>query len=237
MMERYQQRDQTDAVSAINILAGLWLIVSTWIFGFVPDEGATWNSIIVGIVVAILAAGRFSRGVAARGLSWVNGVLAVWMIISPFVYGYATNPGRTWNSIVVGIIVLVVALASATGDERAEGSGERGLSPWTPFGWRHGSTVRPEGLFRGVGPRGYRRGDEQIRTEICECMADDARLDASEIDIRVNGGAVILQGTVPDRFARRLAGELSASVGGVRDVTNELRLAGTAAADKPRKVA
>lgn len=39
----------------VNLILGLWLIVSPWLLGFSSTAGAMWNSVIVGFVVAILA--------------------------------------------------------------------------------------------------------------------------------------------------------------------------------------
>ena len=77
---------------------------------------------------------------------------------------------------------------------------------------------------RGKGPRGYSRSDERIRELICERMLDDDLLDASNIDVRVENGEVILRGTVPERRAKRYAEELAEQCGGVVDVMNSLRV-------------
>lgn len=39
----------------VNLILGLWLIISPWVLGFSTVAGAMWNSLIVGIVVAILS--------------------------------------------------------------------------------------------------------------------------------------------------------------------------------------
>ncbi|HHV56018.1 MAG TPA: SPW repeat protein [Firmicutes bacterium] len=39
----------------VNIILGLWLIVSPWVLKFSDQSTPMWNSIIVGIVVAILS--------------------------------------------------------------------------------------------------------------------------------------------------------------------------------------
>lgn len=38
-----------------NVLLGLWFIASPWVFGFSANGGALWNSIVAGVLVAILA--------------------------------------------------------------------------------------------------------------------------------------------------------------------------------------
>jgi len=39
----------------INVLLGIWLILSPWILHFTTDSKATTNAIIVGVIVGLLA--------------------------------------------------------------------------------------------------------------------------------------------------------------------------------------
>jgi hypothetical protein len=100
----------TKVSSGLNFLAGIYLLISAWIGGVSPGNRA--NGIIFGIIVAVLAALRFSES-TGRWASWLNALIGIWMIISPWVYGYA-GQSWMWNSIVVGIIVLVLGVWSAT---------------------------------------------------------------------------------------------------------------------------
>ena len=105
---------QVKVASGLNFLAGIWIVISAWVYGAVYTSGSAWNSIIVGIVIAAFAAIRFFSPRSAVGLSWINALLGIWMIISPWVYGYAsTNTPRMWNSVIFGIIVLILGVWSA----------------------------------------------------------------------------------------------------------------------------
>jgi osmotically-inducible protein OsmY len=70
-----------------------------------------------------------------------------------------------------------------------------------------------------------RRPDEALTRELQEILTQDPELDASEIDVEVEGGAVTLRGTVDSGDAKLLAEELVESVTGVREVHNQLRVA------------
>lgn len=37
------------------MVLGVWLILSPWILGFSGEAGATWNAVIVGLLVGLLA--------------------------------------------------------------------------------------------------------------------------------------------------------------------------------------
>ena len=83
---------------------------------------------------------------------------------------------------------------------------------------------RGEGRFRGRGPRNYRRSDERVREEVCDRLTDNEWLDASEVEVGVAAGEVILTGTVDSRYAKRLAESIAESVAGVTNVQNNLRV-------------
>jgi osmotically-inducible protein OsmY len=52
-----------------------------------------------------------------------------------------------------------------------------------------------------VGPRDWRRADEEILADVCERMAEHSRLEAHGIDIAVANGEVSRQGVVVRRAA------------------------------------
>jgi osmotically-inducible protein OsmY len=81
------------------------------------------------------------------------------------------------------------------------------------------------GKFRGRGPKSYRRSDERIHEEINDRLTENEWLDASDVDVSVNSGVVILSGMVDSRYAKRLAEDIADSVSGVVNVQNNLRVA------------
>lgn len=68
------------------------------------------------------------------------------------------------------------------------------------------------------------RPDERIKTDVVDQMAWDNRIDASNISVRVDGGRVELDGTVPRTWARWAAEDDAWVVEGVTDVENRLQL-------------
>jgi osmotically-inducible protein OsmY len=102
------------------------------------------------------------------------------------------------------------------------------LYEWS--GWPHST-----GGYAGRGPKGYQRSDERIREDVCDRLADDPLVDASDIEINVKNGEVTLSGSVIDRGQKRRSEDVIERVSGVREVHNNLRVnrspdvAGTAA--------
>ena len=72
--------------------------------------------------------------------------------------------------------------------------------------------------------RNYRRSDESIRDEARESLTRHPDLDASDLEVNVEGGEVTLSGRVEDRDARWLAEDIVEVVSGVSLVHNQLRV-------------
>jgi hypothetical protein len=88
-----------------------------------------------------------------------------------------------------------------------------------------GQQPRFTGGHRGKGPKNFQRTDERIREAVSEALEIHDDLDATHIEVLVKNGEVTLSGTVEDRHAKRLAEDVTASVSGVRDVHNQMKLA------------
>src|SRR2546428_9145285 len=100
--------------------------------------------------------------------------------------------------------------------------------------WQHGPAVpvrsverplsRPEGTYRGRGPRGYVRSPARIYEDLCDRLTDNPFVDASEIEVGIAGTEVTLSGMVNDPIALRQAQAIAEEVAGVTHVHNRLQL-------------
>ena len=81
------------------------------------------------------------------------------------------------------------------------------------------------GPYWGKGPKGYTRSDERTREDVCDAIAYQGRIDATEVEVKVERGTVTLSGTVALREHKRALERLVEQCRGVHDVRNELRLA------------
>jgi len=77
--------------------------------------------------------------------------------------------------------------------------------------------------YSGRGPKGYQRSDDRITEEVNDALADHPEIDASEIEVKVNEGVVMLTGSVDSRRAKRLVEDCIEHVRGVKDVQNQLK--------------
>jgi hypothetical protein len=119
--------DGARAASILNVIAGIWLIISPFILAFSGLQGPLWNNICVGVVVLILAWIRAANPAQNMVLSWINALLGLWMIISPFalVLSAARPQALTGNSVVLGIVILVLGIWSALGTPTTWGLARR----------------------------------------------------------------------------------------------------------------
>ena len=116
--ERVGDRGEVRTTSGVNLILGAWLMVSPVVF-FTTDV-SFWNNIVVGVAVFVLAGLRvLLPRIGTKGLSWVNLVLGVWLVLSPFILDYGME-SVAWNDIIVGILLVGVSWWSARRPRRAE---------------------------------------------------------------------------------------------------------------------
>jgi len=88
-----------------NLILGAFLFISPWLFGF--DAGsASQNAIISGIVIAILSIGALAA--FAVWEEWLNLIVGLWVLVSPWVLGFAGTAAMTVH-VIVGLIVAALA--------------------------------------------------------------------------------------------------------------------------------
>ena len=78
--------------------------------------------------------------------------------------------------------------------------------------------------FAGRGPKTYVRPDERIDDDINEKLTVHPDIDATEVDVKVRAGKVILAGTVRNERMKRLAENVAGQTFGVKEVQNRLRI-------------
>lgn len=110
---------QLRTASGLNVLAGIWLIIAAWILGYAGHHTPQWNDVVLGVIVGILALIRFLGAWRASVLSWINVILGIWLIISPWVLGYSDIHAAAWNNVIVGIAVILLGWWSAMTTQHA----------------------------------------------------------------------------------------------------------------------
>jgi hypothetical protein len=97
-------------LSWINFILGLWLVVA----GFALSTGSRpvmAAEIVLGIVIACLAAISATR--PSSVISWLVAIAGLLTLIAPAVVSYVGMASARANSVVVGLVVLVLGIANA----------------------------------------------------------------------------------------------------------------------------
>jgi hypothetical protein len=104
--------------SALNAVAGAWLFASAWALGYADNGAALTNAVIVGALVVMLAAMRFAGASDELWPSWLNVVAGGWTFFSAWILGFGDRSDAVWNNVIVGVVIIVLALISASATTR-----------------------------------------------------------------------------------------------------------------------
>ena len=91
----------------INLILAIALFISPWVVGFAPLTTPAWNAWIVAIVLAVFAVAALSA--FALWEEWVNLVLGLWLVISPWALQFAAHTNIMWTNVVLGVLVAAVS--------------------------------------------------------------------------------------------------------------------------------
>ena len=109
------KRIQVQTASGLNVVVGVWLFISA--FAIYAHGSMVTNNVIFGVVVTVFALCRISGAYDQSWLSWLNALMGIWVIVSPWgVMGIgATGPSQAMiiNNCVAGGAVLLLACWSA----------------------------------------------------------------------------------------------------------------------------
>jgi hypothetical protein len=93
----------------VDVLVGAWIASSPWVLGFVETHPvATWNAVIVGLAIAIIAAVELE--ILSKIEEWVLVALGAWSIASPWVLGFSSLREATASMVIAGAAVVLLTL-------------------------------------------------------------------------------------------------------------------------------
>jgi hypothetical protein len=90
-----------------NLYLAFWLFASPRLFEYSDAPVAAWNAYVVADVVAVLSIAAMAK--FAQWEEWINALVGLGLIASPWLVGYTEIAAATWNHAIVG--VLIVALS------------------------------------------------------------------------------------------------------------------------------
>jgi SPW repeat len=92
-------------VRYMEILIGVWLIASPWIFGHTHLPWLLWNDILCGAAVILLAGLSFFR--KTRWAHLLIGAVVVWLGGTAYFLFQRPGPGSVQNEIMTALVLLL----------------------------------------------------------------------------------------------------------------------------------
>ena len=122
-MNRAQYRWQ----DILNLMLGIGVGISPWLLGYAETlQAATWNAVIIGVAIVVLAA--IDIDVPAQWEEWTIVALGAWLAVSTYVFGLIelrmaamVTIGAALAIVVLGLWALFGAGALRRPDDHAHG--------------------------------------------------------------------------------------------------------------------
>jgi hypothetical protein len=93
-------------------MASFWFLITPLTFFGVSAQDSAWNAWIVGSAMTLASLIRISHPKGTAVFSLLNAVLSIWVLISPFVFGYVHETYRFINTLSIGLLILGLSLTS-----------------------------------------------------------------------------------------------------------------------------
>lgn len=107
MATNVARRTEETALDVVNVILGIGLALSPWLFAYTGETTAAWNAWVVGAAIALVAIGALVA--FAQWEEWVNLILGVWAILAPWLLGFSAITAALYTHMIVGLIVAVLA--------------------------------------------------------------------------------------------------------------------------------
>jgi hypothetical protein len=106
--------------TSLNLLVALWLVMTPTLSSYHGQAAATWNQVVVGVTVAVIALLRTNLSDRWARLSLVNIGLGSWLIIVPVLLAPSAGFGSEiyWNDLIGGVAIVSLACVRLLGGPR-----------------------------------------------------------------------------------------------------------------------
>jgi hypothetical protein len=108
-MKPLKARQGDRALNTMNILLGAALFLSPFLLGFTSDIAAAAHAWLSGALVGFVA--FIALAELEEWEEWINLALGVWVIISPWLFGFHGVTHAMWAHVVLGAAVAIFAAA------------------------------------------------------------------------------------------------------------------------------
>ena len=90
-----------------NLALAILLFISPWVLGFSAEQAPSVNAWVSAIVIGALALGAIGK--FYQWEEWVNLLAGLWVVVSPWILGFAVVTAAMWVHVVLGLLVAAAA--------------------------------------------------------------------------------------------------------------------------------
>jgi hypothetical protein len=95
-------------ISWINLILGIWLIISPLLIGYSTSHVPAGNNVVLGVL--LIASSWWILVSDTIEVGWFQILCGFWLIIAPYVLRYHALTSATANDVIVGIMALIVGV-------------------------------------------------------------------------------------------------------------------------------
>lgn len=88
---------------AVSVVLAILLVVSPWVLSFANAPTAARNAWIAGVLVVLVAAAALVS--SETWPEWINAVLGIWILIAPWVLGFAALREALATHVALGVLI------------------------------------------------------------------------------------------------------------------------------------
>jgi hypothetical protein len=92
----------------VMLVFAIWLFFSPFFLGYSSDARSAGNAYVLGVLVAIFSI--WALAAPQKWEEWINLLLGIWLIISPWVLRVGGDSVATTNFVILGLLVGADAL-------------------------------------------------------------------------------------------------------------------------------
>lgn len=108
------------ALEWTNLGLGAALIIAPFVTGFAAGPAAVWNAYLVGAV--IITCSCIALRTQGAWAEWTNATAGGWLVIAPFVIGFAGVASAMWTHVLIGLCVATIAAVQIYNGRDASGA-------------------------------------------------------------------------------------------------------------------
>jgi len=95
---------------------GAWFVVSAWLLGVAHIQAYLWSAIILGgltLLGSLSPLVLHGRQGGPKWLAYVVSLFGLYLGLNPWFYGFSSNAGALWVTMLVGAAILAAGLMEA----------------------------------------------------------------------------------------------------------------------------